>query len=135
MGKVKAKHEKECAEYDGNKLKLQNVIKQLSNELYVLNDKQLDLQKDNEFMKTRLRMLENNPHQNHGRPSLPMTTKLMGRIPGMRHKPETDLRCRNNRIISQIHSELTIQHILTQCRWQFQNGRRRGRTIQQHLFG
>lgn len=83
MNKVKAKHEKECAEYDLTIQKMQINRTQLSQQLYSLNEKNLELQKDNEFMKMRLRALENVPHHsNHGRPSLPMTTRLMGKIPG-----------------------------------------------------
>lgn len=82
MAKIKTKHEKDSAEFKSEIERSRTCIKKLSNELYVLNEKQLDLQKDNEFMKTRLRLLESNPHQNHGRPSLPMATKLMGKIPG-----------------------------------------------------
>lgn len=82
MGKVKIKHEKECSEIKSELQKQATFIKNLSAELYVVNEKHLEVQKENEFMKSKIRILENHPSSAFsGRPSLPFNTKLMGRIP------------------------------------------------------
>lgn len=84
MAKVKVKHEKESSELKLQSEKSRNYIERLSQEIYTLNEKQLELQKDNEFMKNRIRHLENNSFS--GRPSLPINAKLMGKIPGKAHR-------------------------------------------------
>lgn len=38
-------------------------IKKLSSQIFTLNENALDLKKDNEFMKNKIFMIENNPHQ------------------------------------------------------------------------
>lgn len=81
MTKVKSRHEKEVQELKSEIQKSRTCIEKLSSELYNLNEKQLDVQKENEFLKTRLRHVENAPSIS-GRPSLPMAAKLMGKIPG-----------------------------------------------------
>lgn len=86
MGKVKIRHEKECSEIKSDLQKQATFIKNLSNELYVLNEKHLEVQKENEFMKSKIRVLENHPSSAYsGRPSLPFNTKFVGRIPSTYH--------------------------------------------------
>lgn len=82
MAKVKVKHEKESSELKLQNEKSRSYIERLSQEIYTLNEKQLEFQKENEFMKTRIRHLENNVPAYSGRPSLPINAKLMGKLPG-----------------------------------------------------
>lgn len=42
-------------------------IRKLSHQIFKLNEQALDLKKDNEFMKNKLRSIEDNPHGYHQR--------------------------------------------------------------------
>lgn len=87
MSKVKAKHEVELIEHATEMQRhvdkiaqYEDRFKQLSNQLHVKNDQYLNLLKENEIMKSKMRTLENHT----AFPSMkPIPTSFMDKIRGM----------------------------------------------------
>lgn len=80
MLKIKIKHEKESSDYKNeNQRHIEKIhqyedrCKNFSSQIYSMNEKQLMLMKDNEIMKSKLRVLEHSTSMMNGRSSgLPM---------------------------------------------------------------